>query len=218
MRFRDVLLIAAVLATGTPAGHPLLAQGRPRLELVVPAQASPRVEGPEVRGINVLADRDIRDLLRNGFPARLHYRVELWSTSGWFDDLEGGTEWDVVVRYDALDRSYRLARLQGDEVTTLGRFDQLRDAERALEQPFRAPLVARGSRRYYYRAVLRVETLSLSDLDEVERWLRGELRPAVRGQRNPGTAITRGVRTLFIRLLGGEKREYEVRSATFRPA
>ena len=213
MRCRVVLLIALGLAANT-----LPAQRRPRLELVVPPQASLAMDGPDVRGINVLADREMRDLLRNGFPARLHYRVELWSTSGWFDDLEGGTEWDVVVRYDALDKSYRLARLEGDRVTSLGRFDQLRDAERALERPFRAPIAARGrARRYYYRAVLSVETLSLSDLDEVERWLRGELRPAIRGQRNPGTALTRGVRTLVVRLLGGEKREYEVRSTIFRP-
>jgi hypothetical protein len=50
----------------------------------------------------------------------------------------------------------------------------------------------------------------------VERWLRGELRPAVRGEKNPGTALTRGVRTLVVRLLGGEKRHYEARSGTFR--
>ena len=69
--------------------------------------------------------------------------------------------------------------------------------------------------RYYYSVGLDVETLSMSDLDEVERWLRGELRPAVRGQRNPGTALTRGLRTLFVRLLGGEKRRYDVQSRTF---
>jgi hypothetical protein len=62
-----------------------------------------------------------------------------------------------------------------------------------------------------------VRTLSVSDLDEVNAWLRGELRPAVSGERNPGTAISRGIRSLTTRLLGGEKREYVARSATFRP-
>ena len=71
--------------------------------------------------------------------------------------------------------------------------------------------------RYYYAATVDVEVLSLTDLDELERWLRGELRPAVRGQRNPGTAVTRGVRTLVVRLLGGTKRHIEARSATFKP-
>jgi hypothetical protein len=67
----------------------------------------------------------------------------------------------------------------------------------------------------YYNVELDVEMLSVSDLDEVERWLRGELRPAVRGQRNPGTAVTRGVRTVVAKLLGAEKRHYEERSARF---
>jgi len=50
----------------------------------------------------------------------------------------------------------------------------------------------------------------------VNAWLRGELQPAVRGQRNPGTALSRGVRSLTTRLLGGERREYGARTATFR--
>jgi len=58
--------------------------------------------------------------------------------------------------------------------------------------------------------------ISMSDLDELERWLRGELRPAVRGKRNPGTALGRGISTLATRLLGGEKRRYEQRTETFR--
>ena len=68
-----------------------------------------------------------------------------------------------------------------------------------------------------YNVVLDVETLSLTELDEVEQWLRGELKPAVRGKKNPGTAVSRGVRTLMIRLLGGEKRRYEARSGAFKP-
>jgi hypothetical protein len=67
----------------------------------------------------------------------------------------------------------------------------------------------------YYNVALDVEMLSVSDLDEVERWLRGELRPAVRGERNPGTAVTRGVRTVVAKLLGAEKRHYEERSSRF---
>jgi hypothetical protein len=78
----------------------------------------------------------------------------------------------------------------------------------------RAP---RGRRRVYYALALDVEMLSVNDLDEVERWLRGELRPAVRGQRNPGTALTRGLRALVVGLLGRENRHYEVRSRTFVP-
>jgi hypothetical protein len=58
--------------------------------------------------------------------------------------------------------------------------------------------------------------MSMSDLDELEGWLRGELRPAVRGKKNPGTALGRGITKLATRLLGGEKRRYEQRTETFR--
>ena len=44
-----------------------------------------------------------------------------------------------------------------------------------------------------------------------------ELKPAVSGKKNPGTAVGRGLRTLVVRLLGGEKRHYEARTGTFRP-
>ena len=57
---------------------------------------------------------------------------------------------------------------------------------------------------------------SFSDLNEVERWLRGEVRPALSGDRNPGTAVTRTVRSFFVKLLGGERRHYQTQSKTFR--
>jgi len=212
------LAIALTLAVLTSLGTPLDAQRRARLEIALPSRDVATQEGPVVRSPNVLADRQVRDLLRNGFPARLHYRLELWSVGGVLNDLERTTDWDVIVRYDALDRTYAVARLTGTEVTVLGRFEDFADAQAAVERPFRAPIVApRRGRRYYYNLSLDVEMLSLNDLDEVERWLKGELRPAVRGERNPGTALTRGVRTLFVRLLGGERRHYELRSGRFTP-
>jgi hypothetical protein len=71
------------------------------------------------------------------------------------------------------------------------------------------------SNRQYYIGVLDVETMSLTDLDEVERWLRGQLQPAVRGNGNPGTALGRGIRRIFVRLLGAERRNLQARSRTF---
>ena len=209
--------VLALLALVELTAGPLAAQSGPRVELTLPAPSALTVDGPVVRAIEMLSSPRLRDLLRNGFPTRLHYRVDLWSTGGWFNDLKRGVEWDVVVRYDPLDKRFRVARIVGDRVTVLGSFDQIGAAEESIERPFEAPIVAPARGRYYYNAVVEVQTLSLSDLDEVERWLRGEARPAVRGQRNPGTAVARGLRTLFVRLLGGDTRAYEVRSSTFRP-
>ena len=210
------LALAALLAGGTSLGAQGSGAGRARLEMTLPPAGSLSSDGPLVRGLNVLGSAQLRDLLRNGFPARFHFRVELWSASGWFNDLERSAEWDMIVRYDPLDRTYRVARIVGDQVAPLGQFDQFADAETAVERPFRAPISARRGKRGYYTVTLDVETLSLTELDEVERWLRGELRPAVRGQRNPVTPVTKGLRTVFVRLIGGERRHYELRSGTFR--
>jgi len=210
------LLCLAAAAPLAAAAAPLAAQSHPALDLALPVGASLATDGPLVRAAHVMDDAQMRDLLRNGFPARLHYRVELWTVGGWFNDLDRTAEWDVIVRYDPLDRNYRVARIVGDQVTSLGQFAQFADARAAVEQPFRAPIAARRGKRAYYNVVLDVEILSLTELDEVERWLRGELRPAVRGQGNPVTPVTRGLRTLFVRLIGGERRHYEVRSPTFR--
>ena len=158
------------------------------------------------------------NLLRNGFPARLHYRLERWNTGGWFDDITAESEWDVVVRYDALSKLFQVYRVVRRTTVLLGSFPTIVDAEAALDAPFPAPIaLPRRGRKSYYTLTLDIETLSLTELDEVEQWLRGELKPAVRGKKNAGTAVGRGVRTVMVRLIGGEKRRYETKSGTFRP-
>ncbi len=175
-----------------------------------------------MRAVGVVADTAMLVLVRNGFPMRLHYRVELWAARRLFDALLTAVEWRVLVRYDALGEQYRVFRVDSvgvdnARVRQLGIFTRLSDAAAEVERSMRVPIAARPSAgRQYYRVVLNVETLSDNDLDEVERWLRGELRPAVRGQRNPGTALGRGVRRVFVRVLGGEQRHLEARTPSFR--
>ena len=110
-----------------------------------------------------------------------------------------------------------MVRLVNNKPQSLGEYVGVADAENAVEGPYKTSIsLPRKGVRGYYNLLLDVETLSLSDLDEVNRWLRGELKPAVSGKKNPGTAIGRGVQTLIVRLLGGEKRHYEARTGTFR--
>jgi hypothetical protein len=209
------LVLPCVLLLSTAA--PALAQRSARVQIELPPAALRAVEAPRVRALRVLSDGRLRDLLRNGFPARLHWRVEVWSTRGWFDDLKGAVEWDVIVRYEPLERRYEIVRIDAEgNPTPLGRTENFANVEAIIERPQQPPVLPPRRRdRVYYNVALDVEMLSVSDLDEVERWLRGELRPAVRGQRNPGTAVTRGVRTVVARLLGAEKRHYEERSVRF---
>jgi len=196
---------------------PLDAQ-KVRLEVVLPAQTAWADEPPAISSAGLLADPSMRDLLANGFPARLHYRLERWASGRWFDDLKAAFEWDVILKYDVLGKKYQVVRVVNKKAESLGEFPGTVEAETAVESPYKVAIgLPKKGERGYYNLLLDVETLSLSDLDEVQRWLKGELKPAVSGKKNPGTAVGRGVRTLVVRLLGGEKRHYEARTGTFRP-
>ena len=63
---------------------PLAAQRDARLVVALPNGASD-ASVPEVSAVKVLDDRSIEELLHSGFPARLHYRIELWQAGGLFD-------------------------------------------------------------------------------------------------------------------------------------
>ena len=207
------LLVASSLLLAWPVG----AQKRARVDVLPPLQNAWADDAPFVSSAGLLTDASMRDLLANGFPARLHYRLERWVGGRWLDDLKAASEWDVILKYDILGKKYQVVRVVNKKAESLGDFATLEEAASVVEAPYKTTIaLPKKGQRGYYNLLLDVETLSLSDLDEVERWLRGELKPAVSGKRNPGTALGRGVRTLVVRLLGGEKRHYEARTGTFR--
>jgi len=215
---RGVLRLAILLALCVLPVSSLFAQRQPRLEFTLPAPAAMAKEGPAVRALDVVSDAETRSLLESGFPARLHFRIELWSGGRVFDAMRSSTEWDLFIYYDGLGKKYRVVRVEGDgeSVTSAGQFGSYEEMIKEVERPLRVPLrAAKQKSRQYYIGVLDVESMSLTDLDEVERWLRGELQPAVRGDGNPGTALGRGIRRVFVRLLGAERRNLQARSRTF---
>ena len=202
-------LVALLLLVGSSAGA--RAQGSPSIDIRVTAQSYP----PLVAVRNVLAENDYDELLRNGFPVRMHIRAELWTVGRYFDDVRGRVEWDVILQYNVVEKSYEVARLVGDRVTALGSYRYFADARAASELAYLPALPAptRGQKGYVL-VQAGVQALEVTDLDELERWLRGEAQPAVRGKRSPASALTRGVRTLASRILGAEVRQLEARSPT----
>jgi len=197
-----VLACALAAALSAPAG----AQRRVQLDVGVPSQATPVV----VTATGLFGDPDMRELVRSGFPASLRYRLELWRAGGLFNDLEGTHEWELIVQYDPSGQRYRVVRREGGRLEDMGSFATLSTAQAMLERPLKITLAPqRQARRYYYNFVLDISALSVSDMDQLERWLRG-----VRGGTAAG-AIGSGMRTLMLRMLGGENQHYERRSSTF---
>ena len=186
---------------------PVGAQRRVQLDIAPPTAASRSVV---VTASNLFGDADMRDLVRSGFPASMRFRLELWRVGGLFNDLERRQEWELIIQYDPSGQRYRVARRNGDHLDDVGSYATLSTAQLMLERPLRMALLPeREGTRYYYNLVLNIEALSVSDMDQVERWLRG-----VRGG-GAAASIGNGMRTLMLRMLGGETRTYERRSGTF---
>ena len=87
----------------------------------------------------------------------------------------------------------------------------------ALGLSYRIKVTPTQQGTYYYVGSLEVTTLSDSDLDELERFFRGELQ-AVPDSQISGTTVGRGARRLMLRLAGlpslkltGRSDRFEVR-------
>ncbi|CAN5669360.1 hypothetical protein BH23GEM1_BH23GEM1_04770 [soil metagenome] len=212
------VLSRAALTLTIAAVPGIAAAQEPEIEVLLPAPAARSIESPFTRTAGLLRSPAMNDLMRSGFPARIHYKIERWAVGGWADDLRATREWDVVVRYDQMAGVFKVVRAFRGTATPLGESATVAGADSIVARLTRTPMPPprRGERSYYLLAI-ELEMLSLTDLNELENWLRGEFRPAVRGERDPGTALTRGIRTLVVRLLGGEKRRYQARSPTFTP-
>jgi hypothetical protein len=72
-----------------------------------------------------------------------------------------------------------------------------------------------GRRRQYYTARLTVSSLTNTDLAEAERWLKGDVGGAFQGERPATSAVTRLMRTLMSRVLGGQVIRVEAQSERF---
>ncbi|HEX6746711.1 MAG TPA: hypothetical protein VF092_05395 [Longimicrobium sp.] len=198
---------AAVLVWIALAAAPARAQERP---LTLTAAGAAGQWRPVVRMDGVLRDRALADALRSGLPLRFHFRVELWRRGGGVDRLVTARENARAMLRSPLDEGYTL-----DDGRTQRAFATVGECEQALERAFQPPIRPPGRGRYYYIAVMNVETLSMSDLEELRRWLRGEARPAVTGGKPVGQAVETGLRRFFVRLLGIPTRRYDVRTDVF---
>ena len=211
MRRKPVLVLCALLsgAVGVAAAQ----ASPPAPSLTVTLQS----EVPRVQSTGLLADGRFVALMRSGFPLRLHYRLELWKVrASWFDQFVREVPWDAVARHDPLADDFVLIRTGG----SVTRYATPEELARALEIPYTIPLrppsSGGGGGRFYFLCRLEVTTLNDTDLEELSRWLKGDVGPAVSGEGNFGEALVRGAQRVLVRIAGLPRQRLEARSPTFR--
>ena len=218
---RRTLLLALFLSAG--GAIPLHSQDSARVRLEIGLAADSAATGfrlPLVRTRSLLQDDRWMAMLESGFPVRMHYRLELWrGRDGWFDAMDREQEWDVVVRHEPLLDQYTVTRLVGRQQRE-NRYATLEGLGATLGSAYRVAIAPSNGGRLYYVVTLEVTTLSDSDLQELERFLKGDLTPAAGGDNNVGTAVGRGATRLVLKLAGlpslsvqGKSAKFEVRSA-----
>ena len=215
---RAAVRVAGAIALLLSSGGALRAQGTPTLEIRLPAAEQVTRVGPVIVASGMLSSARWREPLAAGFPASFHFLVTLWSEGGLFgNQIERRAEYDVIAKYNAMEKKYQVVQIVNGNVLELGKFDRVEDAEGAIARPTRVPIRSYASKKkFYYRVTLDVQILGASDLDEVNGWLKGEVKPALHGERNPGTALARSIRLLASRLLGGDSRQFEASTPTFQ--
>ncbi|MGH7657255.1 MAG: DUF4390 domain-containing protein [Gemmatimonadales bacterium] len=216
-RFTVALALAGLISAASGAGAQTPdPEAQARLELALSADATTDgTRDPVVRTRDLLRDPRWLDMLRSGFPVRLHYRLELWRSRGaWFDAFEREVNWDVVVRHEPLLDQYQVTTItpSGASENRYGTLDRLAVA---IGVPYRIPMAPGDDGTFYYTITLQVTTLSDSDLDELERFLSGELGPAAGSGQDFGDAVGRGMTRLLLKLAGLPSLRLEARSGEF---
>ena len=209
MRRRPVLPLCALLSGAAVSAAAQASPPAPSLTVTLQSEV------PRVRSAGLLADGRFVGLMRSGFPLRLHYRLELWKVrASWFDQFVREVPWDAVARHDPLADDFVLIRTGG----SVRRYATPEELARALEIPYTIPLrpPSGSGSRFYFLCRLEVSTLNDTDLEELSRWLRGDVGPAVSGEGNFGEALVRGAQRMLVRIAGLPRLRLEARSPTFR--
>jgi hypothetical protein len=213
-----VAAIVTLAAVTTPqaARAQTPAPTRVRLEVSLARDSTPQgSRNPVVRSPGLLADDRWIGALRSGLPVRLHYRVEVWQTrEGWFDLLDRQTEWDVVVQHEPLLDQYTLLTVTGNRVQER-RYATVDALSAALAFSYQVNVRPTERGRYYYAASVELSTLSDSDLDELERFLEGDLPGVAQGREGIGEALGRGATRILLRLAGLPSLRLEGRTGGF---
>lgn len=162
---------------------------------------------------DLFSESSLVEAVLSGLPLRIRVRIQLWK-DGFFDNQEGQHEWRASILFDQLTRRYRVQT--SERANAQVEVNTLEEAQSALQLTLTVPLRPTQSGRYYYIASVEMETLSLSDLEELQRWLQGELAPVVGGEGDVEGALAKGFRRVLVRMLGLPAKRFQIQSPSFR--
>jgi hypothetical protein len=208
-------ILAAVLALGGLFTGPVTAQSaRVGLSVTLGPDTMPRgVRYAHVQVRSLFADPRWAEALRQSFPIRLTFRMEIWrSRDGWIDEFQRATEWSTVVQYEPLQDQYKVTELflSGPVETRYSTLDELARWIGSTREVDALPV---GAGSFYYDVKLRISALSDEDLEEIEQFLAGGQATPSRPERS---SIGRSFRRFLLRLAGMPGEELTVRTERFR--
>lgn len=127
--------------------------------------------------VDGLFDEDVERALRSGLPARVGLAVELWADGGLWDHFVLDHRSDHRVVFDLLDESYDVVDDRGDFVLREATRDQVADwLQRIDDLPLCLLEDLESGRNHYVAVEVHLAPLTLEEMRDLERWLRGSLR------------------------------------------
>jgi hypothetical protein len=207
VRAPAVLLLSLILLV-VPASGLVAQEGEP-----LRFNIDPETGAAVVELLDLFSDQTLVEAVRSGLPLRIRVQIQLWK-AGFFDNQKGDYDWRASVLFDPLTRRFvvQSSERTGAQVEV----NTLDEARAALQTTLDVPLRPPEPGRYYYIAAVEMETLSLSDLEELQRWLQGELVPVVAGERDVEGALAKGFRRVLVRMLGLPAKRFHIQSGPFR--
>lgn len=122
---------------------------------------------------------ELMGYIKKGVPVSFEYKMELWeSRAGWLDKHLDNDEVIHNIRYDTWENEYTIYSRRSD-LTIESHLDGDREAMDLVKSSGRLKMTPEDTvGQFYITGKLTIKTMSLTNLREVESWLKGEISGA----------------------------------------
>ncbi|UCE67490.1 MAG: DUF4390 domain-containing protein [Candidatus Zixiibacteriota bacterium] len=144
--------------------------------------SSVEFEGGEIAVTLQVSDSlpvDLVSYIKKGVPISFEYKMELWkSRSGWLDNHIVNNGVTYRLRYDTWEKEYTILT-EKSEMIIENHLDKDREATDLVKSSGLLKMKLKNTTgQFYITGKLTIRTMSLSNLREVESWLKGEISGA----------------------------------------